>query len=211
MTEKSYSYKEPRRALFYLLKEYINPALADDCIIYGNQQNIILPPEGNDYLIFYINRVIRHGTDRESYDPINEVLTLKEHSELIAQVDCYADSRNTEEEDPLLCAQIRAHNLELLFRSSVACRFLRPYGIAPLYADACQDTTIISDSNQYLHRWTTYLHLGMTTSYTISEPSFNAMKVIPNSLVTQAQADADTDLVLHGKMHVSDVDVKFPD
>ena len=114
------------------------------------------------------------------------------------RVDCYAESRNGSSG---INAQIRAHNLEMLTRSSVACDFFKPYGIYPLYADSPQDTTVISDSNNYLHRWTVNLHLNLTNSFKVFQEGFEEVKpVYLNSYDKTGEKSG---------FHVSNVDVKF--
>ena len=203
----TYTYKELNNALYAFLAQYITPSVNAENIFLGSQQNMVLP-EGEDYVIYQIIQQIRHGTTTESYDADNEQLTLKELNELVVKVDCYADSTNTTDNDALLRAQIRANNLNLLFRSSVACSFFKPYGISALYAEDSQDTTLVSDSNQYLHRWSVNLHLSMPNSLTIEQLGFTEMAIKPNSLVTQKESEENPDT--WGKLHYSDIDVKIP-
>lgn len=195
----NYGYADLRKAIYNFLKQYLQPTVNPNAILWGNQNNISLPAGTNDYCIFYIQNQIRHGTNTEDYDPDAETLTLRESSEIIVRVDCYATSVNGVSG---INAQIRAHNLELLTRSSVACAFFKEYGLYPLYADSPQDTTIISDSNNYLHRWTINLHLNFTNSLTVSQEGFTKMEpIIPNSLTS---SDEDSGL------HIANPDVKFP-
>ncbi|MCD6620087.1 phage neck terminator protein, partial [Aeromonas veronii] len=120
----------------------------------------------------------------------------------------YADSTNSSEDDAILRAQIRANNLHTLFRSSVAPEFFRRYGISALYADDATNTTLVSDSNQYLHRWSVNLHLSFKNTVTVPQPGFTKMQVVMNSIVTQEEAEKDP--IGAGKLHVCDVDVKIP-
>ncbi len=203
----TYQYKELNTALYAFLVRYITPSVNSDCIFFGSQENMVLP-EGEDYVIYQVIQQIRHGTTTESYDTEKELLELKELNEIIVKVDCYADSTNSTDNDALLRAQIRANNLNLLFRSSVACSFFKPYGISALYAEDATDTTLISDSNQYLHRWSVNIHLSMPNSLTVVQEGFTSMKIKPNSLVTQKQSEEDP--TTWGKIHVSDLDVKIP-
>ena len=203
----TYAYKELNTALYAFLERYITPSVNSDCIFLGSQENMVLP-EGEDYVIYQVIQQIRHGTTTESYNAEKELLELKELNEIIVKVDCYADSTNSTDNDALLRAQIRANNLNLLFRSSVACSFFKSYGISALYAEDATDTTLISDSNQYLHRWSVNIHLSMPNTVTVVQEGFTSMKIKPNSLVTQAEAEADP--IKAGKLHYSDIDVKIP-
>ena len=203
----TYQYKELNTALYSFLVRYITPSVNSDCIFLGSQENMVLP-EGEDYVIYQVIQQIRHGTTTESYDADNELLELKELNEIIVKVDCYADSTNSTDNDALLRAQIRANNLNLLFRSSVACSFFKQYGISALYAEDATDTTLVSDSNQYLHRWSVNIHLSMPNTLTVVQEGFTEMKIKPNSIITKAEAEADP--IKAGKLHYSDIDVKIP-
>lgn len=203
----SYQYKNLHTALYEFLTTYITPAIEPTQILAGDQQNMVLP-ENEDYIIFTIASQMRHGTTSEDYDPEGETLLLHELNEVVVKVDCYADSTNSTQDDAILRAQIRANNLNTLFRSSVAPDFFKRYGISALYADDAQNTTLVSDSQQYLHRWTVNLHLCFKSSVVVPQPGFTKMDVKMNSIITAAEAEADP--IAAGKLHVADVDVKIP-
>ena len=42
------------KGVYDFLIKYIYPAIDPECVIYGNQNNITLPPDSNEYCIFYI-------------------------------------------------------------------------------------------------------------------------------------------------------------
>lgn len=203
----SYQYKNLHSALYAFLCTYITPAIEPTQILAGDQQNMVLP-ENEDYVIYTVSGQIRHGTTSEDYDPDGETLSLHELNEVVVKVDCYADSTNSTQDDAILRAQIRANNLNTLFRSSVAPDFFKRYGISALYADDAQNTTLVSDSQQYLHRWTVNLHLCFKSSVVVPQPGFTKMDVKMNSIITAAEAEADP--IAAGKLHVADVDVKIP-
>ena len=203
----SYQYRNLHTALYEFLTTYITPAIEPTQILAGDQQNMVLP-ENEDYIIFTIVSQMRHGTTSEDYDPDGETLSLHELNEVVVKVDCYADSTNSTQDDAILRAQIRANNLNTLFRSSVAPDFFKRYGISALYADDAQNTTLVSDSQQYLHRWTVSLHLCFKSSVVVPQPGFTKMGVKMNSIITAAEAEADP--IAAGKLHVADVDVKIP-
>lgn len=203
----TYSYRNLISALYEFLCTYITPEVDPSQVLTGDAQNMVLP-ENEDYIIFTVLSQMRHGTTAEHYDADSETLALKELNEVTVKVDCYADSTNSSEDDAILRAQIRANNLHTLFRSSVAPDFFKSYGISALYADDAQNTTLVSDSQQYLHRWTVNLHLCFKSSVVVPQPGFTHMDVIMNSIVTAAEAEADP--IAAGKLHVADVDVKIP-
>ena len=205
--EIAYLYKNLHSALYDFLKTYITPAVDPEQILAGDQQNMVLP-EDEDYVIYTISSQIRHGTTSEDYDPEAETLTLKELNEVVVKVDCYANSTNSTEDDAILRAQIRANNLNTLFRSSVAPDFFKAYNISALYADDATNTTLVSDSQQYLHRWSVNLHLCFKSSLTVPQPGFTKMAIKPNAIITAAEAAADP--ITAGRLHTADVDVKIP-
>lgn len=203
----SYQYKNLHTALYEFLTTYITPAIDPTQVLAGDQQNMVLP-ENEDYIIFTIVSQMRHGTTSEDYDPDGETLSLHGLNEVVVKVDCYADSTNSTQDDAILRAQIRANNLNTLFRSSVAPDFFKRYGISALYADDAQNTTLVSDSQQYLHRWTVSLHLSFKSSVVVPQPGFTKMGIKMNSIITAAEAEADP--IAAGKLQVADVDVKIP-
>ena len=203
----SYQYRNLHTALYEFLTTYITPAIEPTQVLAGDQQNMVLP-ENEDYVIYTVSGLTRHGTTSEDYDPDGETLALHELNEVVVKVDCYADSTNSTQDDAILRAQIRANNLNTLFRSSVAPDFFKRYGISALYADDAQNTTLVSDSQQYLHRWTVSLHLCFKSSVVVPQPGFTKMGIKMNSIITAAEAEADP--IAAGKLHVADVDVKIP-
>lgn len=203
----SYQYKNLHTALYEFLTTYITPAIDPSQVLAGDQQNMVLP-ENEDYVIYTVSSLTRHGTTSEDYDPDGETLSLHELNEVVVKVDCYADSTNSTQDDAILRAQIRANNLNTLFRSSVAPDFFKRYGISALYADDAQNTTLVSDSQQYLHRWTVSLHLCFKSSVVVPQLGFTKMDIKMNSIITAAEAEADP--IAAGKLQVADVDVKIP-
>lgn len=203
MSEISFNYQTLITAIGNFLRQYVQPAIDSDCVLLGNMPNMVLP-EDNDYIIFNILSVIRHGTTHESYDAENEALTLTETSEATIQVDCYATVKDTSDIG-LLNAQIRAHNIEMLFRSSVACDYFKDYGIRPLYADTPQNTTIVSDSNNYLHRWTVNLHINFANSFTVPVEGFTKIDIKTNQIVTESEVESEPPSKV-GFLHIAEAD-----
>ena len=46
-------------AIYDYLAKYIYPAIDADCIQYGNQNNVVLPEDTNDYCIFFMKTALR--------------------------------------------------------------------------------------------------------------------------------------------------------
>lgn len=194
------------KGVYDFLSKYIYPAIDPECVIYGNQNNITLPENTNDYCIFYVENGMQTSTTIEEYDPENERLTLHGKKEIIVRVDCYAKSENGQIND---IALQRAQNLQTIFRSSVGVRQFKELGLVPLYADDPNDTTLNSnDSDNYLYRWTVKLHCYLNHSITVSEEGFNKVpKIKLNSILPHDQQLLDQGDTLH----VSNIDIKIKD
>lgn len=194
------------KGVYDFLIKYIYPTIDAECVIYGNQNNITLPPETNEYCIFYIENGTQSATTIEEYDANNELLTLHGKKEIIIRVDCYANSVNGQINN---IALQRVQNLQTIFKSSVGVRQFKELGLVPLYADDPNDTTLnSSDSDNYLFRWTVKLHCYLNHSITVSEEGFNkAPKVELNSILPHDQQPTD----LGDTLHVSNIDIKIKD
>ena len=179
-------------AIYDYLAKYIYPAIDADCIQYGNQNNVVLPEDTNDYCIFFIENGTQTATTIEEYDSEKEQLTLKGKKEIIFRVDLYANSVNGNTNN---VAFERAQNLQTIFKSSVSVRQLKEMGLTPLYAD-------------YLYRWTIRLHCYINHSITLSEEGFNKKPTIKlNSIL--AKEDQPTDQ--SESLHLSNIDIKIKD
>lgn len=194
------------KGVYDFLIKYIYPTIDAECVIYGNQNNITLPPETNEYCIFYVENGTQSATTIEEYDANNELLTLHGKKEIIIRVDCYANSVNGQINN---IALQRVQNLQTIFKSSVGVRQFKELGLVPLYADDPNDTTLNSnDSENYLYRWTVKLHCYLNHSITVSEEGFTqAPKVKLNSILPHDQQPTD----LGDTLHISNIDIKIKD
>ncbi len=194
------------KGVYDFLSKYIYPAINSDCVIYGNQNNITLPENSNDYCIFYVENGMQSATTIEEYDPQKEQLTLHGKKEIIVRVDCYAKSENGQIND---IALQRAQNLQTIFRSSVGVRQCKELGLIPLFADDPQDTTLNSnDSEMYLYRWMIRLHFYVNHSITVSEEGFKEKpKIILNSILPKVDQPTDNG----NSLHLANVDIKIKD
>ena len=188
------------------LKKFIYPAIDENCIIYGDQNNISLPAGTNEYCLFYVENGSQSATTIENYDPVKEELTLYGKKELIIRVDLYSDSLNGSTN---AVALQRAQNLQTIFKSSVGVRALKNLGLIPLFADDPADTTINSDdSGNYLYRWMIKLHCYINHSITLHEEGFkDKPKIVLNSILAKADQPTDTS----ESLHVSNIDIKIKD
>lgn len=194
------------KGVYDFLIKYIYPTIDPECVIYGNQNNITLPENTNEYCIFYVENGTQSAITIEEYDPNNELLTLHGKKEIIVRVDCYANSVNGQINN---IALQRAQNLQTIFKSSVGVRQFKELGLVPLYADDPNDTTLnSSDSDNYLYRWTVKLHCYLNHSITVSEEGFTqAPKVKLNSILPHDQQPTD----LGDTLLLSNLDIKIKD
>lgn len=194
------------KSIYDFLVKYVYPAINSDCIIYGNQNNISLPEDTNDYCIFYVENGMQTSTTIEEYDPENEILILTGKKEIIVRVDCYANSVNGQINN---IALQRAQNLQTIFKSSVGVNTLKKLGLTPLYAEDPSDTTLNSnDSENYLFRWTIKLHCYINHSITVNEEGFTEPpEIIPNSILPYADQPEDEG----DHLHLANIDIKIKD
>lgn len=193
-----------RKALYKFLSKYLTPSVPATSIFWGNQNNLVLPANSQEYVIFYLLSTIRHGTNITAYDSESEEENSDSEYEYIVQVDCYSAVDGTQDGSD---AMLRAQSLEILSRSGTATEYLDPMGLQMLYAEDARDTTIISDDNNYLRRWTVTLHLAGHADLTLDSPGFTEIKVVPNLLTTKAQAE--TQDPKQNRLGIINLDVKF--
>lgn len=186
-----------RELVYDFLREYITPAYAANAIIFGQQNNIVLPPDNNDYCIYTFQNGTRQGTTIERYNPDSEQLQLKKGAEVIIHVDCYSGDLDK--------ARQRALSLAMVWRSGVACRFFKNSALMPLYDDTPQDTTIINDSDNYISRWSINLSAYLTHEITLSEPGFSTVPTIRPNALHRATGESTDDG--DNRLHVADADV----
>ena len=150
--------------------------MAPENIFYGNQNNLALPPEGNDYVIYSYISSVRHGTSAEDWtkDQTDDNVYLSTTTEVLVQVDCYASTLNGSDG---MNAMLRAQALETVCRSQVGVQFFVDRGISLLHADDPRDTTIVGDSDNYVRRSTLMIHLSMQSQIKVSMSFFSAVDV----------------------------------
>lgn len=193
-----------RKILYSFLLNYLTPEVEKSSVIWGNQNNIALPADSNEYVIFFLLGTQRHGTNISTYDSEGESTDEDVELEYTVQVDCYAGIDGTADGDNAL---LRAQSLEILSCSQEAFEYLNEYGLHILYIDPPRDTTIVDDDNTYVRRWTVQLHLAGHMIMTLETPGFTEAKVRPNLLTTKAQAE--TQDPSSNVLGVSDIDTKF--
>ena len=65
-----------RTAIQEFLEIFAVPEVAPENIFYGNQNNLALPPEGNDYVIYSYISSVRHGTSAEDWEQDQTMTTF---------------------------------------------------------------------------------------------------------------------------------------
>ena len=161
------------KAIYLFIKEFANPQLADDCIIFAKQNNISLP--NSDYCIFDIVDLVQHGKPVELYDGNSETVTIKDRTELNVKIDFYSSLQAGG-----MSAFTRAVNINLVSRSYLACKFLEPFGLSLIGSTSPVDTTIVRENN-YLRRYSLTVSLLTTREFTVNFEFFDKVqKVIKN-------------------------------
>lgn len=194
----------PRLAVYDLLKHYLTPALDGEFIYWGNQNNISLPASTQDYVIFNLLSVERHGTNKSLYDAEGETESHDVEYEYIFQIDCYSLVDGSHDG---ITAMQRAQSIEILSRGGQAQALMEDDGFHLLYCDPPQDTTITTDDNTYVRRVTATLHIASHTVLSMDMEGFTSVDVVPNLVTTKQQAQEQDPA--DNRLGVSNVDVKF--
>ena len=137
-------------------------------------------------MIYTILNIVRHGTNEIKYDAQNEEEHNKVEYEVSVQIDCYADTSNGSDG---LDAMLRASSIDNFSQSDVVYEFLNARGMHLLYADNSNDTTIVSDDNNYLKRWSTTLHIAMTATTIYDSFGFTEVDVKNNFITRLSEAE----------------------
>ena len=143
------------KAMYAFLTEFSTPELDLEHIMNGFENDVTLPPDGNDFAVFRPLSVRRRGTNSETYekDPDGrDIMTVGSYQEMLIQVDFY--SKNWRD------AQRRAQTIECVARSSYGPAFFNQFGLDCLYADEAQNLTAVMDSRKFVSRWSLILHVG---------------------------------------------------
>ncbi len=175
-----------QETLYELLNEFLIPSVDENNIFYGNQNNLTLPEDSSDYVIYTILNIVRHGTNEIKYDAQNEEEHNKVEYEVSVQIDCYADTSNGSDG---LDAMLRASSIDNFSQSDVVYEFLNARGMHLLYADNSNDTTIVSDDNNYLKRWSTTLHIAMTATTIYDSFGFTEVDIKNNFIIRLSEAE----------------------
>lgn len=164
-----------REVVYDFLATYLAPSVAADHIIWGNQNNLTLPEDGDDFVIFYLMSNVRRGSGFEYWEKDGEdVQTVSETVEGLVQIDCYCHGDNPGDGEN---ARLRAQTIETLARSTVAPAFFRSRGMGCLFCDDAKDTTTVGESELYQPRWTVTLHISYPSRLSVTQDFFITAEV----------------------------------
>lgn len=146
--------------------EAIVKALGDFCATYLNKgeggplvirgyMNRASKPASWDYVLITPLNMSRLATNRHNWNGGEGISSITQPAQRRVQIDCYGRF-----------AAIWAKTLSTLLRDALACEFLEPYGITPLYAEDPKDLTALEGDEQIHPRY--MLGLMIQTDDTVS-------------------------------------------
>ncbi len=192
-----------RRAVYKIISDHIDD-IPPEYIFWGNQNNIALPQNSQDYVIFFLLSTVRHGTNIPNYNDAAETESADTELEYTVQVDFYSAVDGTNDGSK---AMLRAQTLETLSRMGVLNELIGPSGLHFLFAEDARDTTFVGGDNSYVRRWTVMLHMAGHVNVTIEMPGFTNVDLVPNLVTSKEQAlNQEPE---RNRLGVTDIDVKF--
>ena len=167
---KAYSEAHIYAACKAFISTFTAPAINPKNIIQGWQNRMSLPPNTNEYAVMSIMFNKQHGTNIEAFDASDPdktkpgILTVKGLVEVAVQIDYCSDSDD---------ARGRAQRLAIVSRSSIGVQFFNDRGMSILYADDVQNSVFVDESEQYVKRYFTVLHLSVWDGISADFPYFD--------------------------------------
>ena len=164
-------------AVFYFIESYGLPAMSaapDTGRIFRGYSNRMVLPADNEYAVMTIVGQRRRGTNIETFDASKAEAGEKGDAalyELIftdVQIDFYSEANS-----PTDYARLRAQAIETIGRSPWGVKFFKQHGISCLYCDDARDLSTVTDSAQYVSRWSVTLHLSHINSISAKLPWFD--------------------------------------
>lgn len=156
-------------AIYDLLTQKLD--VDGNAIIRGWQNRAALP-DNSDYVVLTLLTARRHGTNVHSWDKtvesgIDETISML--NEYTVQVDfCGTDEQTVMEQ---------ATQLAIIARDALACDFLRPYGILPLYAEDVRSIPFTNEQRQWEVRYSVTLHLEAWADKTVNHDAFTDVTI----------------------------------
>lgn len=149
--------------VFAALKAFIHdviPALTNDNVRQGQQNNVPMPP-GPDFVIMTpADRAGLATTVREYFPPVDPApATGTRETTRSTQVGCYVNFYGPNATD-------NAQVFNQLFRDLYGCDFLRSFAVQPLWCDDGRQMPLIDSENQFVTRW--MIHALLQINPTVS-------------------------------------------
>lgn len=143
------------------------PAEDGEHLICGFSNDLGLPADGEDFVVFTPLTCERQGATIEDFDPATEATVLRTYYVCTAQVDCYSADRYS--------AQARASAYETAARSSYGVELFKRYGLDLHFAGGLANRTAVMDSDQYVSRWSLTFTFGFKKALQVDQPAFDAV------------------------------------
>jgi hypothetical protein len=143
-------------------------------VVMGWQNRASLPPGTNEYAMISVLFDTRRGTAVETFqaddpDPARPgILSIRGLIEVQVQVDFCGEND---------LARQRARCLALVAGSSLGVQFFNDRGMSALYADDVRDLTFVGDSQQFVRRYMTTLHLTLVEGAAFAMDFFDQAKI----------------------------------
>lgn len=132
-------------------------------IIKGWQAVSLLPAASEEYAVFTCVYQRRRGTNIDDYNG-TDALNIKKSTPYDYQIDVVSSSQKAREHIAVL---------ETVARDAVGIEFFKGYNVSLLYADDSRAIETISETDNYVYRYMTVLHLEEITEVRLSQDYFD--------------------------------------
>ena len=166
-------------AVYEYISEYGLPKMADAPAtgrIFRGYSNRMALPADNEYAVMTIIGHERRGTNTETFNAEKAAAdkdgdaVLSELVECEVQIDFYSEPHRGGD-----YARLRAQAIEAISRSPWGVQFFQSRGISCLYSERARDLSVVTDSAQYVSRWSTVLHLAFRANIKAGLPWFETV------------------------------------
>ena len=157
-------------AVFDLLVQKLG--IDGDHIVRGWQNRAALP-DCSRYAVLTLLTAQRHGTNVHQWQNAQEENSIDETISMLTEYTVQVDFCGTDEQNVME----NATQLALVARDALACDFLRPYGILPLYAEDVRSMPFSNEQRQWEVRYIVTLHLEAWTNATVPHDAFSDVAI----------------------------------
>lgn len=157
-------------AIFDLLVQKLN---IDGNVIIRGWQNRAALPDDCDYVVLTLLTAQRHGTNVHQWQNAQEENSIDETISMLTEYTVQVDFCGTDEQNVME----NATQLALVARDALACDFLRPYGILPLYAEDVRSMPFANEQRQWEARYIVTLHIEAWTKKTTAQDAFTDVDI----------------------------------